>query len=72
MPSIIDPSKLVEIQTHFGEKFSININGCVQLEIDFFEKVKALLEGEEVYKKFGASSINQKPFDPLEKTQTPE
>lgn len=38
-----------------------------------FDKLRALLIGEEIYKKFGSSSqMNVKPFDPLEKGSTPD
>jgi hypothetical protein len=56
-----------------GEKIAIELAGCSTFEIEFMNKIKILLQGEEIYKKFGtSSSMTSKPFDPLEPNVTPE
>ena len=56
-----------------SDNLTIDLTGCTAQEIEFFEKVKALIEGETVFKKFNSgSSMAQKPFNPLEKGITPE
>lgn len=47
---------LVELNTVTGEKIGIDFSGCNQNEVEFFHKIKVLLEGEEIFKKFGTSS----------------
>jgi len=46
----------LEINTITGEKIGIDFTSCTQNEVEFFHKIKILIEGEEIYKKFGTSS----------------
>lgn len=48
----------MEISTIGNEKYLIDFSGGSNYEIEFFTKIKMLLEGEEIYKKFGSSSIS--------------
>jgi hypothetical protein len=52
----IDQSKIVELNTFNNEKIIVDLNSCTQPEYELFDKLRALLIGEEIYKKFGSSS----------------
>lgn len=46
--------------------FKIDIDGLSQEHIDFFHSIKALLESQEVFKKFSQSGqLGSRPYDPL-------
>jgi hypothetical protein len=40
---------------------------CSLLDKEFYEKIKPLMEGEDLYKKFSSSSLSQQAFNPLDK-----
>lgn len=60
-PSInVDYERQMEVTTQFGECLSINLKACAKTELDFYEKIKTLLEGQEIYKKFGVNNMSSK------------
>lgn len=72
-PKLPNGDMLVELNCINGERISIELVDCLPLEIEYLNKIKVLLQGEEIFKKFGtSSSMNLKPFDPLDSALTPE
>lgn len=73
---------LNETQESASEQFNATLNGSIvaiqnlnHLEKESLEKLKPILEGEELYRKSSSnSSLQKQAFDPLEKgaTITPE
>jgi hypothetical protein len=65
--------RVMELSIMGSERMVIDLGGCLQSELEFFNKVRALIQGEEFFKKFGnSSSMTQKPFDPLDPNSIPE
>lgn len=72
-PRLPNGDMLIELNCINGERLSIELIDCPPIEFDFLNKIKVLLQGEEIFKKFGtSSSMTLKPFDPLEASTTPE
>lgn len=56
-----------------GASTRILLPNCNFLDREFLEKIKPLLEGEEVFKKVSSTQLNQhSSFDPLNGGVTPE
>lgn len=72
-PRLPNGDLLIELNCVTGEKLSIELIDCLPNEFEYLNKIKVLLQGEEIFKKFGtSSSMNLKPFDPLELSTSPE
>lgn len=68
-----DYSKQVDLCLYNNDRLQIDISACTQQELALFDNLRVLLQGEEVYKKFGSgTTFAQKPFDPFEKGVGPE
>ncbi len=58
------PIEIANVTTN--EVYQIDLSAAQSSDIDFFDRIRPLLQGEWIFKKFStSSSLNQKPFDPI-------